>query len=123
MDRETGGVQALRNNPSNTVLTSIPALQAAVRANPELQGRTVGGLIDYAKSEFDNDTITANDIQRDERQFQSAADRLRARVARRLWCAVPCQHRPDESKANLHALIGPSTPGVLRCQAMSIPCQ
>jgi hypothetical protein len=58
-------VQALRNNPSNTVLTSIPALQAAVRANPELQGgTTVGGLIDYAKSEFDNDTITANDIAR-----------------------------------------------------------
>ena len=56
-------MQALRNNPSNTVLTSIPALQAAVRANPELQGgTTVGGLIDYAKSEFDNDTITANDI-------------------------------------------------------------
>ena len=98
MDRETGGVQALRNNPSNTVLTSIPALQAAVRANPELQGRTVGGLIDYAKSEFDNDTITANDIQRDERQFQSAADRLRARVARRLWCAVPSQHRPGRTQ-------------------------
>jgi hypothetical protein len=25
-------------------------------------GTTVGGLIDYTKSEFGNDTITANDI-------------------------------------------------------------
>lgn len=58
-----GAVSTLRQYSTDTPLSSIPSLRAAVAANPELGGNTtVGGLIEYAQRKFGNNTMTNDDI-------------------------------------------------------------